>query len=149
MPNEGAGGNVVYLTADQEEAKVIAQANAEIDDKGHFIGKVTVRKDGEFLEVPAGDVHYMDVSPKQVVSVATAVLLGVVAVIGAYMVAFGLLAPLWPHAPFTRAALVLADVDGDGAADLVVTPDRGGHRPGDIIPASQFRRLPLDQSHPR
>eukprot|EP01035_Chromulina_nebulosa_P069688 gene69688-biopygen50612 len=59
-----------YLTADQEEAKVIAQANAEIDDKGHFIGKVTVRQDGEFLEVPADSVHYMDVSPKQVISIA-------------------------------------------------------------------------------
>ncbi len=59
-----------YLTANQEEAKVIAQANAEIDDKGHFVGKVTVRKDGEFLEVPAHEVHYMDVSPKQVISIA-------------------------------------------------------------------------------
>ena len=56
-----------YLTADQEEAKVIAQANAEIDDKGHFVGKVTVRQDGEFLEE---EVHYMDVSPKQVISIA-------------------------------------------------------------------------------
>jgi DNA-directed RNA polymerase subunit beta len=59
-----------YLTADQEEAKVIAQANSEIDDKGHFVGKVTVRKDGEFLEVVASDVNYMDVSPKQVISIA-------------------------------------------------------------------------------
>jgi DNA-directed RNA polymerase subunit beta len=59
-----------YLTADQEEAKVIAQANSELDDKGHFVGKVTVRKDGEFLEVPAADVNYMDVSPKQVISIA-------------------------------------------------------------------------------
>jgi DNA-directed RNA polymerase subunit beta len=59
-----------YLTADQEEAKVIAQANAEIDDKNYFVGKVTVRKDGEFLEVPASEVHYMDVSPKQVISIA-------------------------------------------------------------------------------
>ncbi len=61
---------IEYLTADQEEAKIIAQANAEIDDKGHFVGKVTVRKDGEFLEVPAADVDYMDVSPKQVISIA-------------------------------------------------------------------------------
>jgi len=61
---------IEYLTADQEEAKVIAQANAEIDDKGHFVGKVTVRKDGEFLEVSADEVHYMDVSPKQVISIA-------------------------------------------------------------------------------
>src|SRR5208337_3964890 len=56
-----------YLTADQEEGKIIAQANSEIDDKGHFIGKVTVRKDGEFLEVSASEVDYMDVSPKQVI----------------------------------------------------------------------------------
>ena len=59
-----------YLTADQEEAKVIAQANSELDDKNHFVGKVTVRQDGEFLEVPAAEVHYMDVSPKQVISIA-------------------------------------------------------------------------------
>src|SRR3989440_4108921 len=61
---------IEYLTADQEEAKAIAQANAEIDDKGHFIGKVTVRQDGNFLEVAAGEVHLMDVSPKQVISIA-------------------------------------------------------------------------------
>jgi len=65
-----ATDKIEYLTADQEEAKVIAQANAEIDDKGHFIGKVTVRKDGEFLEVSAAEVDYMDVSPKQVISIA-------------------------------------------------------------------------------
>src|SRR5690606_2781291 len=61
---------IEYLTADQEEGKVIAQANAEIDDKGNFIGKVTVRQDGEFLEVAKDEVHYMDVSPKQVISIA-------------------------------------------------------------------------------
>jgi DNA-directed RNA polymerase subunit beta len=61
---------IEYLTADQEEGKVIAQANAEIDDKGHFVGKVTVRKDGEFLEVAPAEVNYMDVSPKQVISIA-------------------------------------------------------------------------------
>jgi len=61
---------IEYLTADQEEGKVIAQANAEIDDKGHFVGKVTVRQDGNFLEVPAAEVDLMDVSPKQVISIA-------------------------------------------------------------------------------
>ena len=65
-----ATDKIEYLTADQEEAKVIAQANSELDDKSHFTGKVTVRKDGEFLEVAPGDVHYMDVSPKQVISIA-------------------------------------------------------------------------------
>jgi len=61
---------VVYLTADQEEGKTIAQANAEVDEKGHFIGKVTARNSGNFLEVSADEVDLMDVSPKQVVSVA-------------------------------------------------------------------------------
>src|SRR3954464_1777076 len=61
---------VVYLTADQEEGKTIAQANAEVDDKGHYIGKVTARNSGNFLEVTADEVDLMDVSPKQVVSVA-------------------------------------------------------------------------------
>ncbi len=65
-----ATDKIDYLTADQEEAKIIAQANSEIDDKGHFLGKVTVRKDGEFLEVSASEVDYMDVSPKQVISIA-------------------------------------------------------------------------------
>src|SRR6202451_972282 len=70
VKNGRATDKIDYLTADQEEAKVIAQANSEIDDKGHFIGKVTVRKDGEFLEVSASEVDYMDVSPKQVISIA-------------------------------------------------------------------------------
>jgi DNA-directed RNA polymerase subunit beta len=61
---------IEYLTADQEEGKVIAQANSELDDKGHFQGKVTVRRDGEFLEVDSKQVDYMDVSPKQIISVA-------------------------------------------------------------------------------
>ncbi len=61
---------VVYLTADQEEGKTIAQANAEVDEKGNFIGKVTARNSGNFLEVSADEVDLMDVSPKQVVSVA-------------------------------------------------------------------------------
>ncbi len=61
---------VVYLTADQEEGKVIAQANAEIDSNGKLKSPVTVRKEGEFLEVSPSEVHYMDVSPKQIISVA-------------------------------------------------------------------------------
>jgi DNA-directed RNA polymerase subunit beta len=66
-----ASDKIEYLTADQEEAKIIAQANSEVDEKGNFTGgKVTVRKDGEFLEVAPADVNYMDVSPKQVISIA-------------------------------------------------------------------------------
>src|SRR5690606_28625897 len=55
---------------DQEEGKIIAQANSEVDEKGHFIGKVTVRQSGNFLEVDPKEVDLMDVSPKQLVSVA-------------------------------------------------------------------------------
>ena len=66
-----ASEKIEYLTADQEEAKIIAQANSEVDDKGNFTGgKVTVRKDGEFLEVAPAEVNFMDVSPKQVISIA-------------------------------------------------------------------------------
>ncbi|HMP89397.1 MAG TPA: DNA-directed RNA polymerase subunit beta [Kiritimatiellia bacterium] len=62
---------VEYLTADQEENFVIAQANAAIDDKGNFTGEtVSVRYRGDFLEVPKDRVDYMDLSPKQLVSVA-------------------------------------------------------------------------------
>jgi len=59
-----------YLNADQEEGKIIAQANSELDDEGNFVGKVTVRQSGEFLEVDKEQVSFMDVSPKQLVSVA-------------------------------------------------------------------------------
>ena len=49
----------------------MAQANAPVDGRGHFTGeKVSVRYRGDFLEVEPSKVHYMDVSPKQLVSVA-------------------------------------------------------------------------------
>src|SRR5467141_1581801 len=60
-----------YLTGDREENFLVAQANAPIDGRGHFTGeKVSVRYRGDFLEVDPAKVHYMDVSPKQRVSVA-------------------------------------------------------------------------------
>jgi DNA-directed RNA polymerase subunit beta len=63
--------DVEYLTADEEENFVIAQATAELDEKGYYkTEKVIVRYRGEFIEVPREKVHYMDVSPKQLVSVA-------------------------------------------------------------------------------
>ena len=65
-----------YLTADDEEDKIIAQANEPLDSEGHFANlKVSVRgKGGETELVPREAVDYMDVSPKQVVSVATAMI---------------------------------------------------------------------------
>jgi len=61
---------IEYLTADQEEGKVIAQANSATDEEDHLIREVTVGHDSNILEIPAGDVHLMDVSPKQVISIA-------------------------------------------------------------------------------
>jgi DNA-directed RNA polymerase subunit beta len=62
--------DVVYLSADQEEGKLIAQANSDIDEKNYLVGKITVRKSNEILEVDPTDVDFMDVSPKQVISIA-------------------------------------------------------------------------------
>src|SRR5678816_2870566 len=60
-----------YLTGDREENYLVAQANAVLDEKGHFTtDKVSVRYRGDFLEVEPSKVHYMDISPKQLVSVA-------------------------------------------------------------------------------
>src|SRR5881409_2809555 len=63
--------HIDYLTADREEAFIVAQANAPIDDKGNFTtGRVTCRCKGDFIDVEPSRVDYMDVSPKQLVSVA-------------------------------------------------------------------------------
>lgn len=66
---------IVYMSADEEDNYIIAQANAPLDDNGKFINpKVNVRYADEILEVPVSQVDYMDVSPKQVVSIATALI---------------------------------------------------------------------------
>src|SRR5258707_795935 len=63
--------DIDYLTGDKEENYLVAQANAAVDGRGHFTSeKVSVRYRGDFLEVEPSKVHYMDVSPKQLVSVA-------------------------------------------------------------------------------
>ena len=66
---------VVYMTADVEDEFVVAQANEPLDEKGHFTNRrVTCRHRDEFLTLPPERVDYMDVSPKMVVSVATAMI---------------------------------------------------------------------------
>ena len=71
VANGRVTNEVEYLTADQEEKFIIAQANAPLDDKNRFVNEmVSVRYRAEFLEVPRDKVDYMDVSPKQVVSIA-------------------------------------------------------------------------------
>jgi DNA-directed RNA polymerase subunit beta len=67
--------HIDYLTADREEAFIIAQANAPIDDKGHFLtDRVMCRGRGDFIDVEPKRVDYMDVSPKQLVSVAASLI---------------------------------------------------------------------------
>ena len=62
---------VVYLSGDRDENFYIAQANAHVDSQGRFTEeKVSTRYRGDFLEVEPAKVQYMDVSPKQLVSVA-------------------------------------------------------------------------------
>src|SRR5213596_1611956 len=66
---------IEFLTALKEEKFVIAQANAEIDRNGRFVQeRVSARKGGEFRMVPPEELHYMDVSPKQLVSVAASLI---------------------------------------------------------------------------
>ena len=60
-----------YLSAWEEDRHVIAQANVELDDKGRIVGDlVNARKAGNFVLVSRDEVDYIDVSPKQLVSVA-------------------------------------------------------------------------------
>jgi DNA-directed RNA polymerase subunit beta len=66
---------IIFLTALEEEQVVIAQANAAIDRTSKFSQeRVSARKAGEFRMVPPEELHYMDVSPKQLVSVAASLI---------------------------------------------------------------------------
>ena len=63
---------VVYMTADEEENFRVAQANEKLDEQGHFVNRrVTGRFRDDNMEMDAKDIDFMDVSPKQVFSVAT------------------------------------------------------------------------------
>ncbi len=66
---------VVYMTADQEDEFIVAQANEPLDEEGHFVNsRVVGRHRDEFVEVPANQADFMDISPHMVVSVATAMI---------------------------------------------------------------------------
>ena len=66
---------IVYLPADEEEEYYVAQANARLDEQGHFLAaRVPCRYRDAFPEARPEQIEYMDVSPKQVVSVATALI---------------------------------------------------------------------------
>ncbi|MFX4263035.1 DNA-directed RNA polymerase subunit beta [Pelotomaculum propionicicum] len=72
--NRRVTAEIVYLTADEEEDFVIAQANAPLDEEGRFTENRINARSPDIVVVPAERVDYMDVSPKQVFSIATALI---------------------------------------------------------------------------
>ena len=67
--------SVVYLSAEEEDDKVIAQANIQIDKKGNFlVDRVQARQGGEFMIVEPEKIDFMDVSPNQIVSIAASLI---------------------------------------------------------------------------
>ena len=67
--------DVIYLSAMDEGRYTIAQANAEVDDKGRFTGElISARRGGDFVLSRPEDIEFIDVSPKQLVSVAAALI---------------------------------------------------------------------------
>ena len=73
--NKKVSNEVYYMTADEEDEMIVAQANEELTEEGYFKkDRVTSRYRHDILVVPADQVDYMDVSPKQVVSIATAMI---------------------------------------------------------------------------
>ena len=73
--NKRVTDEVYYMTADEEDKYIIAQANEPLDENGYFLeDRVTARAKDDVLSLPPDQVDYMDVSPKQVVSIATALI---------------------------------------------------------------------------
>lgn len=63
--NKRVTDEIIYLTADEEDNYIIAQANEPLDDEGYFEGeRVTARYQNEVLSLPPDQVDFMDVSPK-------------------------------------------------------------------------------------
>ena len=70
-----ASDEIVYLSADEEDQYVIAQANSQLDEAGHFVeDRVEVRHGQDFATETPDKVQFMDVSPKQIVSPATSLI---------------------------------------------------------------------------
>ena len=73
--NHTVTDEVVYLTADEEDKYIIGQANEPLDENGWFINeRITCRRREEILEFPAEKVDFLDVSPRQLISVATSLI---------------------------------------------------------------------------
>jgi DNA-directed RNA polymerase subunit beta len=68
-------GDIIYLSAEEEDGKTIAQANAELDEKGNFKTElVKSRKEGDFPLMSPAQLDYMDVAPNQIVSIAASLI---------------------------------------------------------------------------
>ena len=75
VKNGTVSSDIKYMSALEEEGQVIAQASAPLDKKGRFVNElVSTRISGEFTMVQSGEVGFMDVSPKQLVSVAASLI---------------------------------------------------------------------------
>ena len=73
--NKRVTEEIRYMTADEEDKYIVAQANEPLDDEGYFMGeRVTARAKDDVLSITPDKVDLMDVSPKQVVSIATALI---------------------------------------------------------------------------
>ncbi len=139
-------GMIDYLSADREEEYRIAEANVRLDEEGHFIAdRVASRYKDKFVAESPDNIDYVDVSPKQVVSVATALIPFLEhddanrALMGANMQrqAVPLLRPQSPvvgtgvewQAARDSGRVLLSRVEGDvtsvSATDIVVTDDNG------------------------
>ncbi len=125
---------VVYLTAEEEEGKIIAQANAPIDDEGYFVNqKVKARLEGDYPVVEREEVELMDVGPNQIASVAASLITFLEhddanrALMGSNMMrqAVPLLRPEAPivgtglEGSAARDSRVLFSATGDGVIDYV------------------------------
>jgi len=65
----------IYLSAEEEEDKKIAQSNLELDENGRIVlDKVVAREEGDFPVIPSADVDYMDVSPNQISSISASLI---------------------------------------------------------------------------
>ena len=75
VTNRRVTDKVIYLSAIDEEDYVIAQANADVDKKGNFLDElISCRKNGEFITANSDSIDLMDVSPQQLVSVASSLI---------------------------------------------------------------------------
>jgi DNA-directed RNA polymerase subunit beta len=125
---------VVYLTAEEEDSKVIAQANAVIDAKGNFeAAKVKARYEGDFPVIEPTKLHLMDVAPNQIASIAASLIPFLEhddanrALMGSNMQrqAVPLLRPEAPivgtglEAMVARDSRVLINAEGDGVVEYV------------------------------